>query len=213
MNVSERRAELNLARHAIDRRRALDAGAKCFSHNGFDGSPIAAIAREAGLSLKALYAAFPSKEDLFEAVIADRYDKHVLPLLTVDRTSLPPAERVFALVNDILAAMVADRAFMQLYARGSAGVPAKLRMTGRDPYTPYVDAVRTHLAGVIANCPADVGTRNAHDLAVALAASLVALATDAFVPDPPRPARDVGATLRQLFGPALGLDTHHSTTD
>ena len=71
MDASDRRAELSLARHIIDRRRALDAGAKCFSHNGFDGSPITAIAREAGLSLKALYAAFPSKEDLFEAVIAD----------------------------------------------------------------------------------------------------------------------------------------------
>lgn len=202
---TDRRTELDLARHEIDRRRALDAAATLFSGQGFDGSAMSEIAREAGLSLKALYGVFPSKEELFEAVIADRYEQHVLPLLCVDRGALPPAERVFALVDEVLAAMDADRAFLLLYARGSAGVPAKLRAAGRDPYTPYIEAVRDHLVGAIAACRTEINAVKAHDLAVALTASLVALATTAFCTDPPRAVLEVRTTLREIFGPLLGL--------
>lgn len=165
------------------------------------------LARGAGLSLKALYHVFPSKEELFESVIADHFEQYIVPVLDADREELSPPERVFSLIDDVLAGMAADRLFLLLFARGSAGVPAKLRAVGHEPYTPYIDAVRNHLIDAIAACPVEVDAEKAHELAVALAAALVALATDAFCADPPRASGAVGATLRELFGPALGL-TH-----
>jgi AcrR family transcriptional regulator len=170
------------------------------------------LARGAGLSLKALYNVFPTKEELFESVIADQYEQYIVPVLDADRAEQSPAERVFSLVDDVLAGMAADRPFLLLFARGSAGVPAKLRAVGRDPYTPYIDAVRNHLIDAIAACPVEADARKAHELAVAFSAALVALATDAFCADPPRASSAVGARVRELFGPALGLTDQQPTT-
>ena len=194
-----------LSRIDGDRRRVLAASATLFAHDGFDGTTMATIAHESGLSLKALYAAFPSKEELFEAVIADRYELHVLPLLQVDRAALPVAERVFSLLDDVVAAMEFDRAFLLLYRRGSVAVPAKLRAAGRDPYMPYLDAFRSHLTRAIAACRPDVDTQTVDDLAVSVTATLVALACSAFCSEPLRRSAQVSATLREIFGPALGV--------
>lgn len=209
---TDRKAELQLARHEIDRRRALNSAAELFSGNGFDGATMSELARGAGLSLKALYNVFPTKEELFESVIADQFEQYIMPVLNADRAELSPSERVFSLVDDVLAGMAADRPFLLLFARGSAGVPAKLRAVGRDPYAPYIDAVRNHLIDAIAACPIEADARKAHELAVALSAALVALATDAFCANPPRASSAVGTTVRELFGPALGLSYQQPTT-
>lgn len=199
-----RRVELELARQEIDRRRALDAAATLFACNGFDGSPMNELARSAGLSLKALYAVFPGKEELFEAVIADRYEQHVVPLLDLARPAPTAVEGVFALVEDVLAAMQTDRSFLILYARGSAGVPAKLRAAGRDPFGPYLAAFRNHLFGTLTACLPDAHPTKIEDIAISLTATMVALAVNAFTADPVRPSHDVAAVIRELFTPALG---------
>jgi AcrR family transcriptional regulator len=200
----ERRAELAEARRAIDGRRAMDAGRELFALRGFDGATMGEIARRAGLSLKALYAVFAGKSDLFEASIADGYEQYIVPLLNVDRSTLKPAERVLALLDDVLATMDANRAFMVLYARGSAGVPDKLRAAGRDPYVPYVTAFRDHLGELIAHARPDAGALAVRELAVAATAALVALAADAIGAEPQRSAMDAASTLHQLLGPTLG---------
>jgi AcrR family transcriptional regulator len=205
-----RRAELVDARRVIDRRRALEAGRELFALRGFDGAAMGEVARRADLSLKALYAAFTSKNDLFEAVIADGYEQLWLPLLEVDRSALTPARRVLALLDDLLAIMDANRAFMVLYARGSAGVPDKLRAAGH-PYVPYVTAFSDHLGELIAHARPDAAARTVRELAVAATAALVALAADAIGAESPRPASDVADTLHQFLGPALGID-HPTTT-
>jgi AcrR family transcriptional regulator len=206
-----RRVELVDARRAIDRRRALEAGREVFALRGFDGAAMGEIARRAGLSLKALYAVFASKNDLFEVVIADGYEKLLLPLLEVDRSALKPPQRVLALLDDLLAVMDANRAFMVLYARGSAGVPDKLRAAGRDPYVPYVTAFSEYLSELIGHAQPDATARTVRELAVAATAALVALAADAIGAEPPRQAADVADTLHQFLGPALGID-HPVTT-
>jgi AcrR family transcriptional regulator len=197
-----RRQEIADARREIDRRASVEAAAELFATNGFDGTTMAAIAQAAGLSLKNLYAAFASKDDLFEAVLADRFERHVRPVLETDRSGAAPAERVLGLVEQILEVMEADRAFLLLYARGSAGVPQTLREQGRDPYAKYVGEFQAHLVGLVgATRGADVSP---DDLAAALTASLVALATRSVTADPPRPVTDAAGPLRALFGPALG---------
>lgn len=211
MITSSRRSELALARLEIDRRRVLDAGAYLFADKGFDGTSMASVAREAELSLKALYSVYPGKDELYEAVIADRYEQHVLPLLAVDRHAQPAPEQVLSLIDDVVVAMETDRAFLLLYANGSAGVPAKLRLSKRDPFSPYINAFRDHLIQAIGDCRPDFDELRSRDLAVALAASLVALAVSSFTEEPARPARGVSDTLRELFGSALGADRTDST--
>jgi AcrR family transcriptional regulator len=209
----DRRAELADARRAINRRRALEAGRELFALRGFDGAAMSEIARRADLSLKALYSVSTSKNDLFEALIADGYEQLLLPLFKVDRSALKPPQRVLALLDDLLAVMDANRAFMVLYARGSAGVPDKLRAAGRDPYVPYVTAFSDHLGQLIAHARPDAAARAVRELAVAATAALVALAADAIGAEPARPAADIANTLHQLLGPALGIDYPVTTAE
>jgi hypothetical protein len=146
-------------------------------------------------------------------VIADGYEQLLLPLFKVDRSALKPPQRVVALLDDLLAVMDANRAFMVLYARGSAGVPDKLRAAGRDPYVPYVTAFSDLLGELIAHARPDAAARAVRELAVAATAALVALAADAIGAEPPRPAADVANTLHQLLSPTLGIDYPVTTAE
>lgn len=47
----------------------LEIASNCFLTNGFDGTSINVMARDAGISKESIYRYFGSKEDLFEAVI------------------------------------------------------------------------------------------------------------------------------------------------
>lgn len=203
--ASSRQADLEDARREVDRRRALEAARELFALRGFDGTTMSDVAQHADMSLKALYAVFSGKDTLFETTIADGYERYLLPLLTIDRGLQHPSERVIGLVTDLLAVMDANRSFMVLYARGSAGVPHKLHAEGRDPYAPYMRAFSDHLSGLIAQARPDVGAQTVHELAVGTTAALVALASDAINAEPARPAVDAATTLRILLGPLLGL--------
>ena len=59
----------------------LKAGRNHFLKNGYSGTGVAEIAREADVSTATLYKHFPSKEVLFEAVVTDAYiaDEHPAP--------------------------------------------------------------------------------------------------------------------------------------
>lgn len=62
-------------RRARTRRRLLDAARRAFAVRGYDGASLDSIAAEANLSKGAVYAHFPTKQDLylavFEEVLAD----------------------------------------------------------------------------------------------------------------------------------------------
>lgn len=83
--------------------------------------------------MKSLYGVFASKEDLIEAVLALQFGQHVAPLLSQPRQDLPEGARVLAFVDGLLSAMNAERDYLVLVAQGSAGLPAKMRVKGRDP--------------------------------------------------------------------------------
>ena len=51
------------------RNEILDAAQRVFARNGYRGSSVAQIIKESGLSAGAIYSYFPSKEDLFRAVV------------------------------------------------------------------------------------------------------------------------------------------------
>ena len=58
-------------RQADRRRRILDAARRLFLERGYEGTSMEAVQRAAGGSKATVYAHFPGKERLFEAVLAD----------------------------------------------------------------------------------------------------------------------------------------------
>jgi len=86
------------------REQILDAALKVFGTKGFTDATNADIAREAGVTAAALYYYFPSKEDLFHAVIAARIDDALTPVLRtagpqVDTSQLSPEQMLPFLVQ------------------------------------------------------------------------------------------------------------------
>src|SRR5512144_792031 len=60
-------------RPAERRRQILDAAVTVFSRRGFDGSTLAHVAREAGVSVGTVAHYFGSKADLFEEALQDHF--------------------------------------------------------------------------------------------------------------------------------------------
>lgn len=78
--------------------RIVDAAARLFHEQGFNGTGISTILREAGVNSGSLYHFFPSKEALLVAVL-DRYTHLLRPMVMdpVETATADPIERVFVL--------------------------------------------------------------------------------------------------------------------
>jgi AcrR family transcriptional regulator len=84
-------------RLAVDERRRLllERGADLFARHSYDELSMAAIAREAGVSKALLYHYFPSKQDYFEAVLAEGATE----LVSEIDAQAPPAEQLDAFLG------------------------------------------------------------------------------------------------------------------
>ena len=69
------------------RARLLDVAVRRFAADGFRGTSVAAVARDAGVTPAAVYAYFPSKEGLFEAAV----DTDAAALILESLQQLEPA--------------------------------------------------------------------------------------------------------------------------
>ncbi len=108
LNVDERRRQL------LERATAL------FATHGYDELSMAKLAREAGISKPLLYHYFPSKRDLFEAVLSQAADEH-LRRISTDET-LPPTAQLAAAVDAYLTWIEENRGAYEKLLR-SAGIP------------------------------------------------------------------------------------------
>jgi AcrR family transcriptional regulator len=73
---------------AQTRERLLDAAQTVFARRGFLAASLDEIAEEAGLTKGAVYSNFESKEDLFQAVLDDRYNDRTMRIADlVDNTA------------------------------------------------------------------------------------------------------------------------------
>jgi len=69
------------------RERVLDAAAAVFAEQGYEGARVAAIAKQAGLSVGAIYNHWPSKADLLAAVVERTTSDELMQLFTSGATS------------------------------------------------------------------------------------------------------------------------------
>jgi AcrR family transcriptional regulator len=75
MEVGARQRRTQAERRDTTRRALLDSADRAFSRYGFHAASVDAIAEEAGYSKGAVYGRFGSKDDLFLAVLEERFDR------------------------------------------------------------------------------------------------------------------------------------------
>ena len=91
-----------MARPRTDiRPRILDAARKRFRHSGVDGASLRAIARDAKTSIGMIYYYFPTKDDLFFAVVEESYEKILADIERVLSSAGTAEERLVRLSERI----------------------------------------------------------------------------------------------------------------
>ncbi len=92
---------------SLKRKAILEGAVKVFTKNGFDASSMDYIAEVAGVSKRTIYNHFPSKESLFQAIVADflKQRDDIKPIRYASALSLEEQLKEFAraelfLIND-----------------------------------------------------------------------------------------------------------------
>ena len=102
------------------RRQLLERATELFATHGYDELSMAKIAREAGVSKPLLYHYFPTKRQLFEAVLGQAAEQHLERIDWSD--DLPPAEQLSGSLDAYLSWIEENRATYEKLMR-SAGIP------------------------------------------------------------------------------------------
>jgi AcrR family transcriptional regulator len=100
---------------AETRRDLLDAAARVFAHQGFQGASVEAISEEAGFSRGAVYSNFTSKEDLFLALWEERIERRRRELREVMQRAGDPAAGLAPASANVMQAFDREREWFVLY--------------------------------------------------------------------------------------------------
>jgi AcrR family transcriptional regulator len=138
------------ARSEGRRAQILEAALRVWIRHGFDGSPVDAIAREAGLAKGTLYLYFPTKEAILEALVV-RYS--LLPDMAELTEALrdTPPERAIPLIAERLYARLRQRApLVGLVLREYSLRPADARIFLERVLLPVNRLFASYLDGFVA---------------------------------------------------------------
>lgn len=94
--------------------RIIEAARQRFKQSGVEGSSLRAVARDAGTSIGMIYYYFPTKDDLFFAVIEATYAKFLKELEQIMQRPQPIAERLLALFERLGAASAEEQEVLRL---------------------------------------------------------------------------------------------------
>lgn len=183
------------ARRVVWREAAVAAGSVVFAEAGYQAASMRTVAKEAGLSMRALYEAYAGKDELFLAVL-DRAFANLAPGFEPDEPT-SPGEAVLSAIDAMLASIDANRVAFVL----STGPAVRLK-DGRDPFTAYRAVALEKLTGLVARALPQEPPRP-EAVAGAIIAAVVAAAGATIADDAAAPVTRVGADLRAIFGPLL----------
>ena len=109
--------EARQARNDVYRQHIFAAAEQVFAERGFEATKVQDISALVGLSMGTIYAVFPSKEDLFRAILEER-GRELLQLArdVVDRQA-PPRETLRALSEAYIEYFVAHPDFLRMHLR------------------------------------------------------------------------------------------------
>lgn len=101
-------------RSAAKRRNVLDAAWELFAAHGFDDTSMRDLAVKAGVSTATIYAHFPTKPDLLQALIEQRWQQALTNMLARAAEVEDPLERLLAGITGLNHAIAADPLLRQL---------------------------------------------------------------------------------------------------
>jgi AcrR family transcriptional regulator len=117
------RAEARQARNDLYRQHILTAAEQVFAERGFENAKVQDISQLAGLSMGTIYALFPGKAELLQAILDQRGGDMLARARAVAGRDLPPLEGLRALVRDYIEYFVAHPYFLRMHLRqGSSWV-------------------------------------------------------------------------------------------
>jgi TetR/AcrR family acrAB operon transcriptional repressor len=111
---------------ARTREAILDAGLHIFAERGFAAAQLEDIARRAEVTRGALYHHFTNKADLYLAILKERWEAVMAPLLQQLRGRRKPAARLHAFIVAFVQSIRADpgtRALMEMSLSGDVKLP------------------------------------------------------------------------------------------
>ena len=124
------RDEARRARTDVYREHVFAAAERVFAQHGFENAKLQEISRLAGLSMGTIYAIFPSKADLYRAILEDRgLELLALAREVAARTGAARAA-LDALIEVYIGYFVSHPGFLQMHLR--AGTSWALSPTGTD---------------------------------------------------------------------------------
>jgi AcrR family transcriptional regulator len=107
-------------------KRVIHAARTRFLAEGVDGASLRRIARAARTSIGMVYYYFPTKDDLFLAVVEDVYVVFLADLVLALEPSLPVEERILRLYRRIGAVTENERLILRLVLREALVSSARL---------------------------------------------------------------------------------------
>lgn len=117
------RAEARQARNDLYRQHILSAAERVFAERGFESAKVQDISQLAGLSMGTIYALFPGKAELLQAILDQRGGDILAHARAVAARELPPLEGLRALVRGYIEYFVAHPDFLRMHLRqGSSWV-------------------------------------------------------------------------------------------
>jgi AcrR family transcriptional regulator len=109
--------EARKARTDVYRQHIFAAAEQVFAERGFDTAKVQDISKQAGLSMGTIYAIYPSKEDLFRAILEERGRELLHVARAVVARALAPREALRALSEAYIEYFLAHPDFLRMHLR------------------------------------------------------------------------------------------------
>lgn len=117
-----------MAETGPDRREALmRAAVSVFSRDGYGGASIRAITEAAGCATGTFYLYFPSKEDLFAALIERLYEVVLQAVAQARSTAVGPAAKLWVSIGAVTHVFADERELAALVLLQAPGASARFR--------------------------------------------------------------------------------------
>jgi AcrR family transcriptional regulator len=142
------REEARKARNEVYRQHIFEAAEKVFAERGFEAAKVQDISKLAGLSMGTIYAIYPGKTELFQAILEERGRDLLERVREVAGRPESPRELLDALIELYIGYFVAHPGFLQMHLR--AGTSWALSPTsGSDAQVRNWQEIHALQAGII----------------------------------------------------------------
>lgn len=111
------RHEAREARNDVYRQHIVEAAERVFAERGFEAAKVQDISKLAGLSMGTIYAIFPSKEDLFGGILAERGRELLQLARDIAAQKQPPRAALRALSAAYITYFLAHPDFLRMHLR------------------------------------------------------------------------------------------------